>query len=611
MSGNSFRTAGDESMASLPVRRYRFGPFTLDAGEHRLTRDDREVVLQPKTFQALLYLLERHGHLVTKEELHAQVWGKVSVSDSALARCIVDVRRAIGDSAARPQFLQTVSRVGYRFVGEVVELFEARDRADGQRWNRGKPTLAVLPFLNLSSDPEQEYFADGFADLLITDLGRIKALHVISRTSAMRYRNTASALPDIGRELGVDVIVEGAVLRSGERVRITVQLIEAETDRHLWAESYERPVNDILRLQHEVARDVAGAIRGTLDPEEHKQLVMSRRIDPGAHEAYLKGRYFWHKRTPEAMARSVEWFRVAVERDPACAPAYAGLAHAQGAAGFFGYAPPSDAFGQMKTLTSLALSLDGDLAEGHAALGALRLFYEWDWHGAETAFLRALDCNPSDALAHEWYGWCLFTLDQPAKAIGELRRARELDPLSARAYASLAMALYFARCHTEALEQLHRAIELDPFFVDAHCGLGLNCEQLDRRDEAIARFERAIALSGRIPTELASLGHALALAGRRDEARQLLAELDAQRAASYVPSVYSAAICAALGEREEAFRWLDRAHEERSSWLVFLGVEPWWDSLRDDRRFHDLVRRVGLPSAPSRDAPPPESTVIN
>jgi tetratricopeptide (TPR) repeat protein len=409
----------------------------------------------------------------------------------------------------------------------------------------------------------------------------------------------------------VDVAVEGAVLRSDGRVRITVQLIDADTDRHLWAESYERPVDDILRLQHAVAQDVALAIHRTLCPGEQVQLGAGRRVDPDAHEAYLMGRYFWHKRTPEAMARSVEWFRLAVEHDPACAPAYAGLAHAQGAAGFFGYAPAADAFGQMRSLASLALSLDGDLAEGHAALGAVRLFYDWDWRGAEAAFQRALNSNPSDAIAHEWFGWCLFALGRPAKAIAELRRARDLDPVSARAHASLAMALYFARRHADALAQLQRAVELDPFFVDARCGLGLNYEQLSRMEDAIAQFERAMALAGRIPPELASLGHALGLMGRKDEARQLLAELDAQRAVAYVPAVYSAAICAALGERDEAFRRLERAYDERSSWLVFLHVEPWWDSLRDDLRYHDLVRRVGLCNAPPTATLPPKTSFTN
>lgn len=582
-------------METPDPRAYRFGDFTLDLEEHRLVSHGRDILLQPKTFETLRCLVERHGRLVTKRELHDRVWGDVAVSDGALGRCIVEVRKALDDAATEPRYLQTVPRLGYRFIGSV-EAVEPSSRAQAAARAEGRTvrSLVVLPFVNLTREPEQEYFADGFTDLLIADLGRIAALEVISRTSAMCYRATMKPLPEIARELRVDAAVEGSILRAGDRLRITVQLIDARSDSHIWAQSYERDLHDILRLQREIARDVTAAIHVALTSHESKGLRGARAVDPEAHEAYLKGCHFWHKRTGQDIARSVELFHRAIERDALYALPYAGLAQASGVAGFFGYVPPSDAFAEMKAHATKALTLDPNLADAHACLAAVHLFYEWDWQAAEKRFLAALDENPSHPVAREWYGWCLVALGRIDDALAEIRRARELDPLSARANTAMAMCLYFARHHDRAIEHLELAVELDPQFADAHCGLGLNYQQLAMWDDSFAEFHEAVALSGRSVEDIASLGFAYGAAGRTREARAMLSELEALASQRYVPAVYLAAVHAGLGEAEQACDCLERGFVERSSWLVFLRVDPWWDRLRTNPRFDRLLERIRL-----------------
>ena len=581
-------------MAPAAPRAYRFGDFTLDLDGHRLAGRGLDIPLQPKTFETLRCLVERHGRLVTKSELHECVWGDVAVSDGALGRCIVEVRKALADSVTGPRYIQTVPRLGYRFIGRVEPIEPSSRTPPPPDERRLVRSLVVLPFVNLSGDPEQDYFADGFTDLLIADLGRIAALSVISRTSAMCYRATTKPLPEIARELRVDAAVEGSILRAGDRVRITVQLIDARMDSHLWAHSYERDLHDILRLQREVTRDVSVGIHVALTADESRRLGTVRGVDPDAHEAYLKGCYFWHKRTAEDIGRSAGFFRRAIERDEMYAPPYAGLAQASGVAGFFGYVPPSEAFEHMKTQATKALTLDPNLAEAHACLAAVHLFYEWDWPAAKKRFRLALDENPSHPVAHEWYGWCLFALGHVDDALAEIRRARELDPLSARAQAAVAMSLYFAGQHERALEHLNLALELEPRFADAHCGLGLNYQQLGMWEQSFAAFHEALALSQRSTEDIASLGFAYGAAGRTADALAMLSELKGVAARRYVPPVYFAAVYAGLGRAEDACDWLDRAFAERSSWLVFLRVDPWWDRLRTQSRFERLLQHMRL-----------------
>jgi TolB-like protein/Tfp pilus assembly protein PilF len=579
---------------------YRFGSFTMQVAGHYLKRGAIQIRLQPKTFETLRHLVERPGRLVTKDELFEHVWRRVAVTDGALARCIAELRKALGDDAAHPRFIETIPRLGYRFVCKVSRLHELP--AAALAGVSPQQSIAVLPFVNLAADPDQEYFVDGMTDLLIADLGRLKTLRVISRTSMMRYKGTTKALADIGSELSVDAAIEGSVVRSGDRVRITVQLVAVRSDEHLWAESYERLTHDLLRLQREVASDVARAVQAALT--DHKDTPQPDDVDvrPEAHEAYLRGRYFWHEGTREGVAKAVACFQQALAIDPRHAPAYVGLADASGVGGFFGYLPAHLAFPQMQTHARTALEIDPSLPDAHASLAATRLFYDWDWPGAEAGFRRALELNPNLQTAHEWYGWCLMALGRTTDALTTIARAREIDPLSMRARTASAMALYFARQHDRGIGEAERALELDPRYPPAYCALGLHHQQIGNYEAAIAAFERALALSGRGADDLASIGHAYARSGRRPKARRILQELTHLSIQRHVPAVYVAAVHAGLRDRDEALAWLARACDERSAWLPFLRVEPWWDPVRSDPRFAGLLRRVGLPGANPRRA---------
>jgi TolB-like protein/Tfp pilus assembly protein PilF len=572
---------------------YRFGDFVLDINAHQLRCGQREISVQPKTFNTLLYLVERQGRLVKKNEFIAALWSDVAVTDGALVRTIVEVRRALGDDAQSPRFVQTIPGLGYKFIAPVNKIAAAvaSERASDGR-TTGIRSVVVLPFANLNADPDLDYFVDGMTDLLITDLGKISALRVISRTSAMCYRGTTKSLPEIGQQLNVAGAIEGAVLRVGDRVRITAQLIDTATDQHLWAESYERELKAVLQLQSDVARNIAAAVQIRLTPEELQRLSSTRAIKPDAHDAWLKARFFGHTRSEEGMRKSMECFYEAIQRDPACAPAYAGLADCYGIAGFFGHIPPKDAFPKMIDAAARALDIDPGLAEAHASLAAANLFYCWEWAIAGRELQLALQMNPNYTIAHEWYGWYLAALGRVQESVVQMERTRQMDPLSLRCHAAVGMSLYFARRHEEAIEKLQEGLDLDRNFPDIHCTLGLNFQQLGRLDVAIHEFQIALDLSGRSVEDLASLGHVYGLAKRHQEAWAILSELGRISERRYVSPAYCAAVHAGLDDRAKALELLDQALHERSGWLVFLRVDPWWDNLRGDERFDALTQSV-------------------
>jgi serine/threonine protein kinase/Tfp pilus assembly protein PilF len=456
-------------------------------------------------------------------------------------------------------------------------------------------SLAVLPLANLSRDSEQDYFADGMTEALITNLSKIGALKVISRTSSMRYRGTDKFVPEIARELNVDGVLEGSVLRAGERVRITAQLIHAATDEHLWAESYERDLRDILSLQSEVAQAIAQEIKIKLTPQERARLGRVHRVDPEAHDAYLRGRFHWNKRTEEALTEAIAYFKNAIEKDPSYALAYAGLADAYNILGFYAVRPPRETFPKAKAAALKALELDDTLAEARASLGYAKSCYDWDWLASEKVFKQAIELNPGYPIAHQWYGSTLTMMGRHDEAIAEQRRAQELDPLSVVISASVGWLLYYARRFDEAIEQSRKTLEMDPNFALAHLWLGWAYEQTGRYKEASEEAKKAVTLSGGSPYYRASLGHAYAQSGMKVEAEKILEELNEVPQRMYVSPYFLAEIYTGLGENEEAFRWLERAYEERANLLVFLKVEPKVDPLRSDPRFQDLLRRMNFP----------------
>jgi len=455
-------------------------------------------------------------------------------------------------------------------------------------------SIAVLPLDNLSGDPEQEYFADGMTEALITDLAQISALKVISRTSVMQYKGAKKPLPEIANELKVDVVLEGSVQCFGERVKITAQLIEAATDRHLWAKSYERELRDILALQNEVARAVADEIKVKLTPQAQARLTSMRQVNPEAHEAYLKGRYFRNKRTKEGLMKSIEYFEQAIKKDPAYAPAYAGLADSYSVLWGLGYLPPKEAYPKVRAAAMKALEIDSTLAEAHTTLASLSDYYDWDWVAAERGYRHAIALNPSYATAHHWYAYYLMAMGRIQESLAETKRAQELDPLSLIINAALGERLYYARQHDQAMEQCQKTVELDSNFHLAHSYLGLAYEQKGMYKEAIAEFQKAIILSRGSSESVANLGYAYAISGQRGEAQKILDELNVPSKQRYVSPFDIAIIYTGLGEKDRAFEWLEKSYEERSGRLMYLKVKPSFDPLRADPRFTALLKKVGL-----------------
>ncbi len=457
-------------------------------------------------------------------------------------------------------------------------------------------SLAVLPLENLSANPEDEYFADGMTDALITTLAQIGALRVISRTSVMRYKGARKALPEIARELKVEAVIEGTVVRSGSRVRIAAQLIEAATDTHLWGRNYESDVRDVLALQSDVARTIAHEIQIQLTPQEKARLAGTRPVDPEAYEAFLKGRHHWYRRSPDALKKALEYLQQAIAKDPTFAMAYAGLADAYNSLGWdiFGILPPEESFPKAKDAAKKALELDPNCAEAHAALGNAAMCYDWDWVTAETEFRRAIELKPQYGPVHIWYSHFLRAMGQNEESFEEARRALECDPLGLVLNMHMGWHYVYSREYQQAIEQLLKTLELDPGFIMTHVFLGEAYEQMGMFAQAIAEFEKAVNLSEREPIYLAGLGHAFAVSGRRDEALQTIQELNQLSTRRYVSARGVAEIYMGLGDKEQAFAWLDKAFQQRNGWLLHLKENPRYDILRTDPRYRDLVRRMNL-----------------
>jgi len=454
-------------------------------------------------------------------------------------------------------------------------------------------SLAVLPLENLSGDPEQGYFADGMTEALITDLASVSGLRVISRTSAMRYKGTHESLQQIARELNIDAVVEGSVLRSGDRVRITAQLVQAATDRNLWASKYERDVRDVLALQNEVARSIVEEIQIKLSPQEATRLRAARAVKPDAYEAYLRGRYFWNRRDREAVMKGLGYFQQAVELDPTYALAYAGMADSYVVLGDNHWLSPHETFPKAKAAALKALEIDDKLAEAHTSLGLIRQS-EWDWVGAEREYKSALVLNPGYATAHHWYSLFLCMTGRHEEAIREAGRAAELDPLSLIISLQMGQILYAARRYGEARRAIQRTLEVSPDFSPARNFLGQVYIQDHELEKSIAVLQEAATLSPGNDATKATLGYAYALSGREGDSQKALAALKEQSRRRYVSPYLLALVCVGLGKKGEAFEWLEEAYKQRDSELPWISVEPMFDLLRSDTRFHDLVARMNL-----------------
>jgi TolB-like protein/class 3 adenylate cyclase/Tfp pilus assembly protein PilF len=468
-------------------------------------------------------------------------------------------------------------------------------------WSRAGATpepirsLVVLPLENLSGDPEQEYFADGMTEALIAELGTLGELRLISRTSAMRYKHTEKSLPEIAAELGVDAVVEGSILRAGDRVRITAQLIHAPADRHLWAASYQRDLRDILVLQSEVARAIAEQIALELTPGQRTPRPKARAVHPDAHEAYLRGRYFFSRHSPEGYRRAIEQFEAAIELDPKHAPAHAGLAISYLELPTYAAMYPREAMARGRAAALRALELDASLAEAHAALGLERLQFAWAWSEAEAAFERAIELNPSHAMAHAWYSRHLAWTGRFDEAIVEAQKARDLDPLSLQSNTELGGRYVDARRYEAGVRQLQQTLELDPDYILANLWLGWGYAYQSRYDAAIAQVRRAVEASGQDVALWPELAYMHARAGQREEALQILERVLDRSRTAYVWPTLVAEIYVALGDHDRCFEWLERAYRERDELLAGIAARHSFDDVRSDPRYAALMHRLDLP----------------
>ena len=478
----------------------------------------------------------------------------------------------------------------------AINVGRWRDRLLGHPRTPQIRSLAVLPLANLSGDPTEEFFADGMTDALITDLGKISALRVISRTSVMHYRDAKKTLPEIARELNVDAVVEGSVLRSGNRVRISAQLIRARSDQHLWTESYERDLRDVLALQSEVARNVANSIRIQVTPMEAGRLESTSPVNEEAYQLYLKGRYHWNKRNPDALNKSLEYFQQAVSKDPQYAPAYAGLADTYRLLGQFAVLPLRVSTDKAKAAAQTALKLDKDLAEAHASLGIGSLMDHFDWRQADRELSTAIELNPGYASAYQWRAVSLASTGRVEEGVNMARRAQELDPLSLIINAYLGFAYYESRNYDSAADQCKKTLELDPNFAVAHSYLALAYAQKGAYELSLGEARKGVELSGGAANLKVMLAVVTAAAGKRTEAQQMAVQLAGAAHEGYLNPAEIGVIYAQLGEKDRAFQWLETAYEEGSIWTAFLKSEPALDSLRSDPRFARLLREVGLPN---------------
>jgi TolB-like protein/DNA-binding winged helix-turn-helix (wHTH) protein/Flp pilus assembly protein TadD len=579
--------------------------------------------------------------------------------DQAVNIAIAKLRSALGDSADSPRYIETLPKRGYRFIAEVSFVDadgrvrrpespepEAGHQTPGKgsadpvgtepvpppkdpasavapratkrlvpllivalaviailsvfffRSRSHAPTirsLAVLPLENLSGDASQNYFSDGMTDELITDLAQISALRVISRTSVMVYKGARKPLPQIARELNVDAVVEGTVLRAGDRVRITAQLIDAATDKHLWSQSYEGELRDTLALQDRVARAIAEQIQINVTPQEQAALKSVKVVDPEAYESYLKGRFFWNKRTAEGLKVALAYFNQAVEEDPKYAQAYSGIADTYALMGDWQYAvmTPAQAYPKAKAAALKAVELDQGLGEAHNSLAFVLDGFDWDLDGGGKEFRRAIELNPGYATAHHWYAWHLALLGRYDEAIVEMKKAESLDPLSLIINADLAELLVIAHSYDESMKQSRKTIEMDPNFAMAHNQLGQAYLQKHMYDQAVPELQKAVQLSAGCPGCTSNLARAYALSGQRDAAVKLLGDLKTSSTPGYSHASEIAAIYVSLGDTNEAMNWLEKGYAERFNPGVL--IRPGFDPLRTNPRFQDLVRRVGSP----------------
>jgi DNA-binding winged helix-turn-helix (wHTH) protein/TolB-like protein/Tfp pilus assembly protein PilF len=637
---------------------YEFGPFCIDPRNRLLLKDQEQVSLAPKAFDTLLVLIENSGRLLERDELIRMVWPDSFVEDINLTVHISMLRKALGDSPDDPRYIATVPKRGYRFVATVSALrSDAVDRNEKQadtlttpvgpksdKAEEEKPaasngssslllragplrkalvllllpaflaglsyiwfrrategtkaaddieSIAVLPFKSLVPDDNDEHFGIGMADALITRLSNVKQIVVRPTSSVLKYGRSDQDPLAAGRELGVDSLLDGKIQRQGDRVRISVQLIKVSDGATLWGEDFEKSFTGILEAQSAISEQVVEALMLRLTGEEKHRLVKRYTENPEAYQYYQKGRYFWNKRTQSGFEKAIEYFNRAIEKDPTFALAHTGIADSYAMLSDYLFLPPHQGFPKAKQTALKALEIDEQLAEAHCSLGFIKEIYEWDWPGAEKAYQRALELNPNYGTAYHWYAIGLSARGRFDGAISMARRALEINPTDLVINRNLGQIYYFARRYDDAIEQYKKTLEMDPGFIPVYRPLALAYAQKKMYGKAIETIRKAIRQSDGM-LEIATLGHVYALSGRKKEAQKIADQLKDMSKRGYVSHYCMALIYTALGDNDQAFRWLERAYDEREKLLTRLNVHPELDSLRSDPRFARLLRRTGL-----------------
>jgi TolB-like protein/DNA-binding winged helix-turn-helix (wHTH) protein len=631
-----------------PAPLYRFGAFELDLKTGELKKHGIRVRLQEQPRRVLQLLLQNPGEVVTREEFHRHLWstGIFVDFDRSLNRAIVRLRQSLGDKSEAPRYIETLPRRGYRFLAPVETVTHINDqtkRTAGSlptgladplpppsvtsrrarfviqivvivaatlaaaasllpgpiasllswRQNPRIRSVAVLPLKNLSGDSAQDYFADGITDEITTDLARITALRVVSATTSRKYRETGESLQQIARELNVDAVVEGSIARSSSRIRVNAQLIDAHNDVHVWAQIYERDAGEILEIQDSIALEVANQVHANLSHGERESFDLRKTIQPEAYDTYLRGRNELGKQRQEALRKGLEYFKQSVALDRLYAPAYSGMADAYSLLANYGGMPPKEAFPRAKSAALKALDLDHTLADGHTSLAYVRHHFDWDWAGAEEEYKQSIQLDPSNAITRLRYAEFLSNEDRHQEAIREVRVAHELAPRSLVIKSNIGRLLYYARRYDEAITELKTILAYDSDRVYARIYLALCYEQKQMYPEALAEFQRVTAaFNGQ---EGIGIAHLYASMGKAEDARRIVSVQEQPAPDGVLDWFYIAGVYAQLGDKDNAFLWLERAFENRDFFLTFVKVDPQMEPLRSDPRFKDLLTRIGFP----------------
>lgn len=581
-------------MAFEPKRVYQFGPFQLDTGERILKRNGEMVPLTRKAFDTLCLLVENSGCVLQKEEMMNRIWPDSFVEEATLAQNVFTLRRVLGESPTEAQYIETVPRRGYRFIAKVsVVVPDSGEQGEQGRNGPTAKSLAVLPFKTLTPERGNEYFGLGMADALITKLCNVREIVVRPTSAVLKYHRQDHDLYTAGRELKAQLVLDGAIQRLDDRIRITVQLVNLESGAPLWADKFDERFSDVFSLQDTISELVVEALTLELTNAQKSKLKKKHTKNSEAYRSYLQGRYLWSKWTEDGFLKSIEAFQRAIETEPGYALPYAGLADAYSSLAFYGYMKPSEAMPKVKEMALRALRIDDQLAEARLPLAAALFFYDWDWVEAEREFEWIIQASPASAIAHQLHGLLLIAMNRLDEATSRLRQALELDPFSPLIKTTAGFPYYYSRRYDDAIELYRQIIDEDPHFGLAHVALGEVYAQIGRYEQAIDHYKVAIASWGEKPV-LPYLGHAYAASQQKDKAIEIIRRLEEMSAREFISPFSLAVVYAGLDARDELFEALEKAYHGRSNRLVFLSVHPIFEPFHSDPRFAAIIKRIGL-----------------